>query len=37
MTINIFVLKGDSNEKIEVVRFFFGRVYITCTYAHYFL
>ena len=29
MTINIFVLKGDLNGKIVVVRFFFCRVYIT--------
>ena len=28
MTINIFVLKGDLNGKIVVVRFFFCRVYI---------
>ena len=28
MTINIFVLKGDINGKIIVVRFFFCRVYI---------
>ena len=27
MTINIFVLKGDLNGKIVVVRFFFCRVY----------
>ena len=28
MTINIFILKGDLNGKIVVVRFFFCRVYI---------
>ena len=28
MTINIFVLKGDLNGKIVVVRFFFCRVYV---------
>ena len=28
MTINIFVLKGDLNGKIVMVRFFFCRVYI---------
>ena len=28
MTINIFVLKGDLNGKIVVVRFFFCQVYI---------
>ena len=28
MTINIFVLKGDLNAKIVVVRFFFCRVYM---------
>ena len=28
MTINIFVLKGDSNGKIVEVRFFFCRVYM---------
>ena len=28
MTINIFVLKGNLNEKIVMVRFFFCRVYI---------
>ena len=27
MTINIFVLKGDLNGKMVVVRFFFCRVY----------
>ena len=36
MTINIFVLKGDLNEKIVVVRFFFCGVYEyrtdTCRY-----
>ena len=30
MTINIFVLKGDLNGKIVVVRFFFWRVYVQC-------
>ena len=29
MTINIFALKGDLNEKIAVVRFFFCRVYLS--------
>ena len=28
MTINIFVLKGDQNGKIVILRFFFCRVYI---------
>ena len=28
ITFNIFVLKGDLNGKIEVVRFFFCRVYV---------
>ena len=31
MTINIFVLKGDLNGEIVVVRFFFCRVYIKIT------
>ena len=34
MAIYIFVLKGDLNGKIVVVRFFFCRVYfIVCPYA----
>ena len=35
MTINIFVLKGDLNGKIVVVRFFFCRVYEWRGYRHF--
>ena len=33
MTINIFVLKGDLNGKIVVVRFFFCWVYISFDFS----
>ena len=35
MTINIFVLKGDLNGKIVVVRFFFCWVYISVDLVHH--
>ena len=35
MTVNIFVLKGDLNWKIVVVRFFFCRVYVALWRGHF--